>query len=97
MTSLVERLDRWDAERLTAWMQFALTVMFTVGFFTVVYVVLWRQTAIPKEHLRLADMLFGSLVTILVQQSSYWFSRQRGQTPLPPVEKNPPAQPIPPG
>lgn len=96
MKAITDALSRVDAEQLTAWMQFALSVLFTVGFFSVVYFVVLRKDAMPEEHLRMADMLFGSLVTILVQQSSYWFSRQRGQT-TPPPEKDAPVQPKPPG
>lgn len=90
-------MRHYDADRITAYMQFLLTLVFVVGFFWATYIVVRGTSIIPEQHLRLADMLFGSLVTVLVQISSYWFSRQRGQTPVLPPEKNPPAQPIPPG
>jgi hypothetical protein len=88
--------DRLEAERLTAVMQFALSVVFSIGFFAVAFVVLFGRASIPPDQLRLADTLFGVLGAVLAQQSSYWFARQRGQTREPP-EPNPPRQPLPPG
>lgn len=94
---MVSKANRRALERLTAYMQFLLTLVFVVGFFVVVYVVVRGTTVIPAEHLRLADMLFGSLTTVLVQISSYWFSRQRGQEPGPDADPLEPRLPAPPG
>lgn len=74
------------AENLTAWMQLSLTVLFTLGFFGVTFVVVFGRAAIDPELLRIADTLFGGLLTILMQQSSYWFARQRNAVAEPPKE-----------
>lgn len=89
--------DRHEAERLTAVMQFSLSVLFSIGFFMVAALVLLGHAKIPADHLRLADTLFGGLLTVLVQQSAYWFSRQRGQTPDPASRQDPTRHPLPPG
>lgn len=64
-------------ENLTAWMQLFLTVLFTVGFFIVTMVVVLGRAQIGPDLIRLADTLFGGMLAILVQQSGYWFARQR--------------------
>ena len=64
-------------ERLTAIMQFALTIVFTVGFFAVAFIVTLGRAKIDPELIRLADTLFGGMLAILTQQSAYWFARQR--------------------
>lgn len=90
-------MRRYDADLMTAYMQFLLTLVFVIGFFWATYIVVRGTSIIPEQHLRLADMLFGSLVTVLVQISSYWFSRQRGQTAAPPAEPGAPVERQPPG
>jgi len=64
-------------DRLTAVMQFALTIVFTVGFFAVAFIVTLGRAQIDPELIRLADTLFGGMLAILTQQSAYWFARQR--------------------
>lgn len=71
-------------DNLTAWMQLGLTVLFTVGFFGVTFVVVFGRAMIEPDLLRIADTLFGGLLTILMQQSSYWFARQRNAVAEPP-------------
>lgn len=66
-------------EKLVATMQFTLSVLFTIGYFFIVAIVLFGRAELPAEQLRLADTLFGVLSAVLVQQSGYWFSRQRSQ------------------
>ena len=68
---------RVSNEMLTAWMQLFLTVLFTAGFFVVTFVVILGRAAIQPEMIRLADTLFGGMLAVLVQQSGYWFARQR--------------------
>lgn len=73
-------MTEWKtSEKITAIMQFALTVLFTFGYFFITAVVLFGRAEISPEQMRLADTLFGILSAVLVQQSGYWFSRQRGQ------------------
>jgi hypothetical protein len=64
-------------DKLTAVMQFALTIVFTVGFFAVAFIVTLGRAEIAPELIRLADTLFGGMLAILTQQSAYWFARQR--------------------
>lgn len=64
-------------DTLTAWMQLALTVLFSLGFFGVTAVVLFGRAEIAPDLLRIADTLFGGMLAILTQQSAYWFARQR--------------------
>ena len=66
-------------DRVVAAMQFLLSVLFTLGYFAVLGIVLFGRADIPIEQLRLVDTLFGVLSAVLVQQSGYWFSRQRSQ------------------
>lgn len=72
-------MDLKTQDRIIAIMQFTLTLMFSVGYFAVVIIVLFGRAELPAEQLRLADTLFGVLSAVLVQQSGYWFSRQRSQ------------------
>lgn len=67
-------------ERLTAVMQFSLTLAFTAGFFVIAFIVTLGRARIDANLIRLADTLFGGMLAIVTQQSSYWFSRQRAQT-----------------
>lgn len=69
------------SERLTAVMQFVLTIVFTAGFFAVSFIVTLGRADIDPQLIRLADTLFGGMLAILTQQSAYWFARQRSQTP----------------
>lgn len=64
-------------ERLTAAMQFTLTVIFLVGYFVIVGVVLLGRATLPVEQIRIAELLLVALTTILPQVISYWFARQR--------------------
>lgn len=70
-----------NGERVIAFAQICLTVLFTLGFFLVTAIVLFGRASIPADQLRLADTLFGVLGTIMAQQSSYWFARQRVSPP----------------
>lgn len=72
-------MDLKTQDRIVAIMQFTLSVLFSVGYFAVVLIVLFGRAELPAEQLRLADTLFGVLSAVLVQQSGYWFSRQRSQ------------------
>lgn len=73
-----------NADRLIAWMQLFLTVLFTMGFFGVTSVVLFGRAHIPTDMIRIADTLFGGMLAILTQQSGYWFARQRNAVAAPP-------------
>lgn len=64
-------------DRATAVMQFALTVIFLAGYFTIVAVVMLGRATLPAEHIRIAELLLVALTTILPQIVSYWFARQR--------------------
>ena len=64
-------------DKLTAVMQFTLTIVFTAGFFAVAFIVTLGRAQIDPELIRLADTLFGGMLAILTQQSAYWFARQR--------------------
>lgn len=64
-------------DRLTAVMQFSLTIVFTAGFFSVAFIVTLGRAEIDPNLIRLADTLFGGMLAILTQQSAYWFARQR--------------------
>lgn len=72
-----------NSDRLTAIMQFSLTIVFVVGFFAVTFVVTLGRAKIDPNLLRIADTLFGGLLAILTQQSSYWFARQRNAVTAP--------------
>ena len=72
-----------NSDKLTAIMQFALTIVFVVGFFAVTFVVTLGRAKIDPNLLRIADTLFGGLLAILTQQSSYWFARQRNAVAAP--------------
>jgi hypothetical protein len=74
-------------EKLTAFMQFSLSVLFTIGYFAITYIVLTGRSDLAAEQLRLADTLFGVLSAVLVQQSGYWFSRQRPNGPSEPQKE----------
>lgn len=65
-------------DRVVAGMQFLLSLLFTTGYFATLAIVLFGRAEIPPEQIRLLDTLFGVLSAVLVQQSGYWFSRQRG-------------------
>lgn len=69
--------ERIASSKLVATMQFLLSLLFTVGFFAVMILVMFGRADIPPEQIRLADTLFGVLSAVLVQQSGYWFSRHR--------------------
>ena len=58
-------------------MQFALSVVFTLGFFAVTAVVTLGRAHIPDGLIRLADTLFGGMLAIETQIVGYWFARQR--------------------
>lgn len=62
---------------MTAILQFALTVIYTAGFFAVAFIVILGRASIDASLIRLADTLFGGMIVILTQQSAYWFARQR--------------------
>lgn len=64
-------------DRLTAVMQFTLTIVFTAGFFAVAFTITLGRAQIDANLIRLADTLFGGMLAILTQQSAYWFARQR--------------------
>lgn len=66
------------SDRVVAAMQFLLSLLFTVGYFVTLGIVLFGRADLPAEQIRLVDTLFGVLSAVLVQQSGYWFSRQRG-------------------
>lgn len=65
-------------DRVVAGMQFFLSLLFTIGYFVTLGIVLFGRANLPAEQIRLVDTLFGVLSAVLVQQSGYWFSRQRG-------------------
>lgn len=58
-------------------MQFFLSLLFTIGYFVTLGIVLFGRADLPTDQIRLVDTLFGVLSAVLVQQSGYWFSRQR--------------------
>ena len=66
------------SDRVVSFMQFFLSLLFTVGYFAILGLVLFGRAELPAEQIRLVDTLFGVLSAVLVQQSGYWFSRQRG-------------------
>lgn len=70
-------------DRLTAYAQIALTILYAFGFFFTAAVVMFGRASVPPEQLRLLDTLFGALTAILTQQSAYWFARQRPGEPKP--------------
>lgn len=76
--------------RGVSWAQLWLTILFVVGYFGVLYVLLVGKAAVDDSHSDTLHALLGVLTATVVQVMGYWFARQRpGDTLASEVKKTP--------
>jgi hypothetical protein len=87
-------------ERLIAWAQIALSVLFLTGYFTVLILFMLGFAKVPTDYKEafagLLSLMTGGGLTVLY----FWFQRSRTVTPEPtvvavPRARAPPADPFP--
>jgi len=78
-------------ERLIAWAQIGLSVLFLVGYFTVLILFMLGHARIPTDYKEafagLLSLMTGGGLSILY----FWFQRSRTQAFEPPLAPAPPA------
>lgn len=77
-------------ERLIAWAQIALSVLFLSGYFTVLILFMLGHARIPADYKEafagLLSLMTGGGLTVLY----FWFQRSRTPELPPPLPKDPP-------
>jgi protein-S-isoprenylcysteine O-methyltransferase Ste14 len=66
------------SDQATALAQIIISVLFILGYFSVLLLFLLGYVQVPVDYKEAFSALLGVLSAAIVQQVSYWFSRQRG-------------------